>query len=772
MLKDKRQLIAFLLPAILLGLLAPYIRDILNEIQLAAITEKEGSQEILIESQDIFQQLSNKELLVVPGLLQEYLDPLLKDLSRYLTEGATPPDLAQPMFSASTLEELAATLAKHEEALSRAKEQFTSNNLKFLISHLLSRNHEIEPIVQTALSGSYDPALEHRNQTFLRDNLSEYFTTTLGIAISLAVKLRDKRSAVELTAYMLDRLSRIRSGSLIDMETPYFSLPPEHAAAKETQIFSFLSLDRGDPIALLALVELYLEMRNVNDAEFIFDHSIRNRALPPDLEQLRFVVAEQIKQYRLDTRRADLVRAVVTVEDSLTADIEETYELSGDAEVGDNSSLRALIILPFPASGVDLYRITDGSQEPIPLLDIRASWKDTTVVEVPARSRRSRILLRYRTSDFFRPSAEHGTFAFRYGGLVSLRRLACDLKLPASLKLTGAEPPPLQIGTDDDQATLVTWIEPKLPFRINVLRMIGHKNGFAGEVVSYYALGRRLWAVVFVVVLFFFTTMLGHKLLGASRSGDIFYSLAAIATMTYLMNDIAVLDTLDWLLKKASPSTYRYVTAALWLAFIFFIDRRIESSNKFFSITRASFEVTVVGLAAMLYLENIDMNSKASSALFIIIALYFIFNLVGKLAASLEVTKSFLWTTIFLSFFFIYAVSRQIGMFGLAPPILTWLGIILGTALLLLVWTFYLASIKDIENRNDQNWFEIALEEISLRLERISRDSIRMTLVVTVVLAFFLKSVIIPLAVSLVAALVAPKIESAINRMRSSAGGT
>jgi hypothetical protein len=272
-------IIIIMIFTLILTELAPTLKNFVSRVRYGALSEKEISQEILVESKNFYENLSPKDYVQFIDFYHDYLKPI------YILI-----DSLNVIFSDS--EPIPNVFRKIDEELNNKIDIAISNtqntNFSIIPEYIISLEYnDISNAIKKIESNVTLKKDKEINLLFIRNNLSKLQNTLSNIILNFAYNIEQNKEKIEINNFIVERVNTINSSNLIDNK-PYFSLPPELAQNKEDEIFSYLKLNSKDPIGLIALTQLYLEMRNVSDAKLIYDVFLDriNRFSSNDIELL------------------------------------------------------------------------------------------------------------------------------------------------------------------------------------------------------------------------------------------------------------------------------------------------------------------------------------------------------------------------------------------------------------------------------------------------------------------------------------------------------
>ena len=282
----------------LLSYITPTLNNIISKVKYGALSEKEISQEILIESKSFYENLSTKDYLQFIGFYQEHLQPIYNLL-----------DSMNLLFADSILQKNFYIIDEILTTKIDSSIQGTKNkNLNILLSYIDLEYNDITNAIKKIQTSSISKSKkeEEINILFIKNNLNKLQNNLSNIILTFVNRIEQNEEKIAINNFIVDKINTTSNSNLIDNK-PYFSLPPELAQDKEKEIFSFLEINPKDPIGLIALTQLYLEMRNISDAKLIFDVFLNriNHFPNNDIELAKRLTHKQINEYYQKNIEAD-----------------------------------------------------------------------------------------------------------------------------------------------------------------------------------------------------------------------------------------------------------------------------------------------------------------------------------------------------------------------------------------------------------------------------------------------------------------------------------
>ena len=748
---NSKSIIFIIIFSVLLSYITPTLNNIISKVKYGALSEKEISQEILIESKSFYENLSTKDYLQFIGFYQEHLQPIYNLL-----------DSMNLLFADSILQKNFYIIDEILTTKIDSSIQGTKNkNLNILLSYIDLEYNDITNAIKKIQTSSISKSKkeEEINILFIKNNLNKLQNNLSNIILTFVNRIEQNEEKIAINNFIVDKINTTSNSNLIDNK-PYFSLPPELAQDKEKEIFSFLEINPKDPIGLIALTQLYLEMRNISDAKLIFDVFLNriNHFPNNDIELAKRLTHKQINEYYQKNIEADLTNTTLQLEENLNIIIDEDYDI-----VGSTDEKKILILLPYNSQSIFINQITNQKDSIIDDYTIRDSWKNSSILKINNSANIQQIHLKYTTNDFIQYDEDDGKFQFKYGGLSTSSRLIVKAIVPGSFKITSLETMPSESKLQEDTRVL-KWINPILPFKISALGFIGAKFGIAGEFVSFYDLYIRLNFTVLIIVIFFFLDWLTKKSITNIHFKNVSYFIIALITTILILNDIKCVDLLSPLVSKIDSKLMKWTFVFLIFVLAMFLDRKYVDKSKSVRISKAVLEIIIILLFLKLYIQNSDFSNKFQYFILIGVSLIYFWNIIGMISKEIHLKKGVLITYIFIIGFVVFFITRNLEFYKFPKEVLDIIGYIFGTVILLLIATCYMASIKEIKNVKNKRIIDRIEERIAIGIGSFAKDTTKLLIVFLIILSFFFKSILIPMIISLFASFFQKNFDNMINR--------
>ncbi len=739
---SRTSIVVILMFGFLLNTFTPVIKSIVSTIEYAALSEKEISHEILVESTSFLEKLSAKDLIKFKDFTQKDLLPLIEKFE--LLDSILVREINDDVFENSLFLNESVSIIKEINDINLTTE---NKNFKDILGAILFYFNEIQQLLEKSKS-SEDLLLP---KSKLRNLINGIFSLILNI---LDKGSSDNKS-VAIQEYMIQNLGK-KSKNLID-DKPYFSMPPEYSQEKEKEIFEFIKLNPHSPLGLIALTQLYIEMRNMSDAQLIFRNFIAPQKIADeDIRIGKLLTKEQINDFNSKNINANLIEANVSIKENGNAIIEEEYEIFGTTE-----GKEVIILLPFRKETFSILNFQNQSEDKIEQYELRNSWKSSTVVTIKEGKALKKIKLKYETSEFLKYDDEFGKYVFRYGGVSTSKRLICNVSVPNTFAITNLEQSYIQAKSEDEQYVL-KWVNPTLEYKISPIKYVGIKSGVAGELVSVWLMHKRYTFTLFVFVAFLVLTNITNKRL-KSIWASLSYLMLAFLVVIYLMNDIQIVEAHGTIFDNIPTALYRILFGILLMGFIVMSEIRYFSGNNYVVTSMCIFEFALAALFLKLYFDNTDFNNTILTVIAMIGLLSYLNSLASELANRLNYYKSTLFTFMVITFCIFYFVYRNIELFKFSKSTLSIIGYVFGGLILILLGILFIASERKILNKSKKGLFARIFEWLSITLEPIASDSSKILLILLVIITFFFNSAILTIFIGLAFALASDLLKKIIN---------
>ena len=745
-------IIVIIIFAFVLSELAPTLNNIFSKVRYGALSEKEISQEILVESKNFYENLSTKDYVQFIDFYHEYLQPI------YVLIDSLNVIFSDPEPSSNVFRKINDELNnKIDTAISNTQ----NKNFSIITEHIIRLDYnDISNAIKKIESNVISKKDKDINILFIRNNISKLQNVLSNIILNFAYNIEQNEEKIMINNFIVEKVNNVNSNNLIDNK-PYFSLPPELAQNKEDEIFSYLKLNSKDPIGFIALTQLYLEMRNISDARLIYDVFLKNinQFSSNDIELLADLTRKQIMDYYNENIEADLTNTVLTLEENLNAVIEEDYDI-----VGSSEDKKILILLPYSSRYISINKITNQQDIAIEDYSMRDSWKNSSILELNNSASIQQIHLKYTTKDFVKYDEDFGKFQFKYGGLSISNRLVVNASIPSSFKVTALQTSPEESKIIENSRHL-KWIDPILPYKISALGFTGAKFGIAGELISFNKLYFRQIFTLFIIAFFFFLDWLSRKTIKSVYIRNIFYFIIALLATFLILNDIKYVDYLMPYASKINTKIFAGVFFVLIVALGYFLEKEYDDTYKTVRLSKAILEIIFVVLFVKLYHQNSDFDEKFRFFIAVGACLLYFWFIIKKISAEFNIKIVSLITYILIVGFVVILATRNLELYKFPKSVLDTIGYIFGAVIIVLIATCYVANTKKaIRNTKNKSFIENVEDWLLYRLGNYARDYAKILIIFLIVLSFFFPTILIAVVPILIASFFQKSIDNWINK--------
>ena len=743
-------IIVIIIFAFVLSELAPILNNIISKVRYGALSEKEISQEILIESKDYYENLSPKDYSQFGEYFFDYLQPIYVLIDSLNVIFSEPAPVSNVFIQIDN---------EINDKINIAISNTQNENFKRIPEYIDYNYEDISNAIKKIESNVISKKDKEINLLSIRNNLNKLQNNLSNIVLNFVYHIEHNKEKILINNFIVEKVTSISSDNLIDNK-PYFSLPPELAQNKEDEIFSYLKLNSKDPIGLIALTQLYLEMRNISDAKLIYDVFLNNinRFSSNDIELLTALTQEQIRIYSNENIEADLTNTTLTLEENLNAVIEEDYDI-----VGSSDDKKILILLPYSSKYIIIHKITDQQDSSIDNYSIRDSWKNSSILELNNSADIQQIHLKYTTKDFVKYDEDFGKFQFKYGGLSTSSRLIVNAIIPSSFKVTALQSSPEE-SKIVEYSRCLKWTNPILPYKISALNFVGAKFGIAGELTNFKDLYHRQCFTLIIIVLFFFLDWLSKKTIKPAYVRNIFYFIIAITASFLILNDIKYIDFLKPYVNKINFNVFRWGVVVLAFGLVFFIEKKYDDISKPVRLSKATLEIIFMVLFLKLSVQNADFDDKMRFILMLGGFLWCFWIIIEKISTEININKVALVTNILIIGAVVFFATRNLELYKFPKFVLDVIGYIFGAVIITLIATCYIASTKKIVNKYKKPFIENIEEWIAIKVGSFAKDFTKTLILLLIILAFFFQSILIAVIPILIASFFQKPIDNWINK--------
>lgn len=752
----KTAIVIIAILALLASYISPVIRTLVSSLEYLSISEKDISQEILVEPKNYFEKLSPKDLINLGEFLQYKILPIISSLDSITIK---PSVNSVESFRREILEYENKIMTINESCNKMILIELNENN-KILLKGI---RHEINILIDSiAMCKNVSTiAASNTKLAIIRDEKQKKSNIFYNFMLNVLRQAEKNSESIGLYHYLSNKLNE-KSDNLIDNK-PYFSMPISFAQAKEKEIFDFLENNPDNFNALLALVYLYLEMKNYYDAEVVFINFVKplSKESESNLEEY-LITSKLIENYSRDKINADINGSKITLKDNLDAVIEEDYTIHESPK-----GKKIIIHLPYPQNNIFVQEIKGQGGIEIKISEIRDSWKNSSILLLEGTDTLREIHLKYKTSNFVKYSEEFGKYYFRYGGVISSRRYICEANISALFKVTNLEQSYDTYKSKDDY-NYFKWIEPQIPYKISALEFVGSKNGIGGELIDSRDLQNRLFFHTIVLFVFLLILFLSETFLKESYFYKPLLILASIFSSVLLLNDLQFAKIISTILIQFPPIISRVASAVLWgVILILFQSRKADNqvvAQNYFDSVSLVFKLAMFAIVVKTYIENIDFTDRLAYIVPIIVGLVLLNDLFSEISIRLQINKVTLITVSVVMYLILLFAFKQISLFKLDKKTLDYTGVTLGSFLILLLLIMFIANNRKIVNERKKSVMSAFYEEVALRFQPIAPDATKGIFLVLIILTVFFNSSVIPILIAMLGAAFEGLIKKMINK--------
>jgi hypothetical protein len=717
-------LVILLLFIIILNYIYPVLENVVEIIEYSSLSEKELSQEVLLESKDFYEELSTNDLINFYSFKKNKLSPfidLLDSLDKLIDinyinieKVKTLDNYINSLFDKNIKEEknnkyLEILIYIHERYKGIKLGEITSNNEKVIYS----RNRIIELTI--ALSN---------------------------ILHNIQSKIKDNELQIEINQYLVSKLNRIRNNNLLDT-IPYFSLPPEYAMKKEKEIFDFLEQNPKNPIALIALANLYVEMRNYSDADFIYRRFIEsdNLKYSEDIEISKRLIKIKIKDYYHNNIEADLIHTKISIDNSFLTSITEEYLLYGSEKEN-----KVIFLLPYPQNNLEILEIKTDKDSLINNFSIKDTWKASSLLTINWDPKITKIYLKYKTDRFTKYQDDYGKYIYRYGGVaMSRRRFVCEINFPTSFNILSYDNEPEQSDIKGDSLIYYKWVNPVLTSKISVLETTDSKIGVSGEILNKNLINQRYIYYLSLIVLFFLITNILKKNFRNIYVNNLSYLILSSLIVYFLFNDLKYLEYWQNLTGDIiDDDTFKFISLLISIAFAFLSDRTYRDKKQNLKLVKTFFDLTLITyLIRLFFLKGFEFSNSHTYYMVIIGLISFIIIILGRLSRELNINKTSLFIYLSIAFLAVSFVSKNIGFYKLSKNIMDIIGYIYGGFISLFLITSLVLDEYRMSNKIVIGFWEKSIVSLKITIGNNVKDLIKVFLCLLMVSTFYFQSIIV-----------------------------
>jgi hypothetical protein len=610
-----------------------FYQRILADIRYATMDEKEASKDILVQRENPFNKFDISEYDEVVTITFNVFIPCYEDMEEAM-EGINSPDIK----NANSTDVLNAFLSSLEKWQVIFYQQ--SENQKGMLKEMLKQQYlqfaEMTSSIYIALNSHSDPEIQIAERNFLISNIKTFHLNYCYMLLSLGSGVIENIGISAIYDRLVENVQEFDNDPLIDLETPYFSLPVQYAEEKEKQILTYIENGKNDVRSIMALIILYIKMKSITDAEMLYYTMIAPmRFLNKQDDELSKTIELMLEEIKNNNPYAYLDKTTINIDGNMNVYITEHYFI--DRPENDKD---IYVFLPYNKDAIVLHSSTDRNNEQLELKALITSWKDSCYLQFSCNEDLFEFSLKYRVKSFFEYSDNFGTYSYKYGGINSNAHYTCNIIMSGNLKSTIFRMPPAEMKDDDGEQEII-WHNPKIPFKINALGFEGQKNGIAGEIVNKWMLYNRLLYSIFILLIFLVIWRVISYVITNEMVYELMFVFISLAMLLFLYKDIFFVQKISSITQYLSPNVLRYMHMLMVLisyVLLWKVKFKKESKRQF-NVFSSVLLLSILINEISIIIQNTDMTSTMAKISAVSLCGGYLYFLLTNLSEQLNVPK-------------------------------------------------------------------------------------------------------------------------------------
>jgi len=711
--REYLKVIAFLLGfAILIPLGSSFFQTILANLIYATMNEKDASKDVLVYKENDFYKFDISEYDELNILVKNILYPCYAELNNSLDKINSSIDDKNELEA--SIQFFYMVVDKWQSSISHESIE-QNGRIKELLNNINNDFLDIKNASNRVLNSHADSEVQIANQQLLVSRIKDFYFNYCYLLLNLIYGIKDNRNIIDLFNHVIESVNNLDNDPLIDLETPYFSLPKEYAENKEKQIFSYIQRGKRDARSVMALILLYIKMKNITDAELLYSQKIAPLRLANNQDiELSRTIALMINEMRNNNPMGILDKTTIKIDTNMNVQIIERYFIRRPENEKD-----VFIFLPYNIDDIVLYSLTDKENNKLDLKKIETSWKNSCFLQFACDEDLTEFNLEYLVKDFFSYSDKYGTYSYRYGGINQNVNYTCEIIMPSFFKATAFLEYPVVINNDkSDDEQYIMWSNPAIPFKISALDFSYYKNGIAGEIIPLRLLYNKYVYLIFVLFMF----IVLYSIISNALNNVIIYecSFLVISSLTLflLFWDVHFVDIVQ-IITRPLPYVALRILLAILIVITLFLFYKIEfvKGNKYFKIISSIILLSICAYGLNLFLQNSDKTSIYNKIYFPLAGVYYSYVVITHLSKQLELSKTQV-LMMFISIIIIcFSLSYVFKELYISKEILNLLGLFTGLVFTFIIGLCLIIEHKTVRNANDQTNLELFIDDLSIKFQ-------------------------------------------------------
>jgi hypothetical protein len=759
--KSYFRVIAFVLVSALIILAGgSFYQSVLANIRYATMNEKKASKDVLVQTENETYKFDISEYgelrKIIENILKPCFDDLLTDL-KLLNEAY---EDNKDTNLAESIQSFYYTVEKWQAVISLDINNY-KGQIKLLLEDINNNFLNIKNETTRILNKQSDIEIQIANRKIFVSRIKDFFFNFCYNFLYLITDLQDNKNMISLYNHVIETVNNFDNDPLIDLDTPYFTLPPEYAENKEKMIFSYIERGKRDARSVMALILLYIKMKNITDAELLYHYIISPYHLSNKQDnELSQTISLMINELRYNNPTAILDKSIIDVDNNLNVIINERYFINCPENDKD-----VFVFLPYHNNDIALFSLLDNNNKTINIKNTTTFWKDSCYIQFPCDENLVEFNLKYKVNNFFNYSEKHGTYTYKYGGINQNVNYTCVLNMSSSLKSTlFLQYPTVITQNKSDNEQIFEWFNPTIPYKISSLNFTYNKNGIAGEIIYSRFLYNKWLYLIAVFSLFLLSyVIISNKINNLFIYQCVFVVISAI-TLFFLFFDIQFVGIMQIITKKMPDIIFRIILFSLVMIISFsFYFIKFERGNKYFRIISSIILISICAYGVNLYIQNTDATKIAFKIFIGIYGCYLFYVLIKHLSKQMEVSET-LMTIMSVSIIFI-----SISLFNLfkvsyiSKTTLNIIGIILCSIFSLIIGLCLVSENAQLRSAKEKTKMELFIDFLIVNYQGKAYPIANLLLLSFVAISFISDFAFLALLLQLIITLFGSKIKSVVN---------
>jgi hypothetical protein len=741
------------------GFVGPLYKGIVAGIRYATLSEKNSTKEVVVQSQQMFDKIDISEYKNIKNTITKTLIPTYNKISICIDNLHKKQKNKVQYFREmnSTLKTIISLHSDNTTAYNNS-----TGVLHDILIWIDSYYGIVENNIRATLTISPNEELSIANINTALGEIKNFANIYGKVILILINRIKQTDNMVDIYEKLRESVSSLKNNPLFDPDTPYFSLPVEYAENKEKEIFEYLNQERDNQQGLMALVLLYLRMKNTNDAETIFLSKVyQPQFLSNEEKVIREYLGGLIKEIKDNNPIVVLENSHITVDNSFGVSVSEKYRITNP-----ENKKKIIVFLPYKKNNIFLKNIENQVGEKISINPLKETWKNSSYFEFDCTDKMYEFSIEYAVLDFFSYSKDYGKYYYRYGGISASQNYYCELTIPNDIKPTAFRTPPDDTTNNSNSITL-KWNNPFLSFKISAINLETQKNGISGDIIIKRLLYERWMYSVTMFFLFTVVVFFIKILIKSETIYQIFFIFVAIIIIYLINRELDYIYIIRLLTTFIPVKIIPFVIMVLCV-FSYIIQSNIIYGSSSFQKISSIMLISIEAYVIISFIENSDLTSIISVISVSIFSAIMIFDSIKLLSEKLGMTKKkivFIMVSIAIISILTYNSIKQIEITKQQNSII---GVILGIIITILISFDFIINHKVVRNANNQSRMELLIDSATIKFKGKNNYIAQFGLITMILLTVISPASFIVIAMQLIGTIIGPIFVQKINSKKNS----